>query len=265
MAAERIGANDLLYLGRQAVEPSAQIDRLAGEKDLFPGGRSIIPAPHCRQHSPQRPLVDAAIDAHSNPVGQIDLDHPDALRQCAPRAYRTGHHLHRRGMALMRRQRRAAERIPPMGPLGLPLPDPRPSIADRQCTTSSSRSHAGGKRQKPDRPRPDFRPSAPPFPGRPLPAALNHDLAITPSTPSGQCRRTQLPSARCCRPHAADLFRSDAYVYLNQIGVTSVTLTSRPSDPPAPRRQPRDRGKPVTLQVPAVLHAHGADRGMARS
>ena len=34
MAAERIGADDLLHLGRQAVKPGAQIDRLAGEKHL---------------------------------------------------------------------------------------------------------------------------------------------------------------------------------------------------------------------------------------
>jgi hypothetical protein len=27
-------------------------------------------------------LVDAAIDAHANPIRQIDLDYPDALRQC---------------------------------------------------------------------------------------------------------------------------------------------------------------------------------------
>src|SRR5438105_14788603 len=34
VAAERIGADDLLHLGRQAVEPGTQIDRLASEKDL---------------------------------------------------------------------------------------------------------------------------------------------------------------------------------------------------------------------------------------
>src|SRR5690242_21864279 len=34
MAAERISADDLLHLRRQAIEAGAQIDRLASEKDL---------------------------------------------------------------------------------------------------------------------------------------------------------------------------------------------------------------------------------------
>jgi hypothetical protein len=34
MTAERIGADDLLYLRRKAVEAGTQIDRLASEKDL---------------------------------------------------------------------------------------------------------------------------------------------------------------------------------------------------------------------------------------
>jgi hypothetical protein len=34
IGAERIGANDLLYVVRRAIEPGAQIDRQAGEKDL---------------------------------------------------------------------------------------------------------------------------------------------------------------------------------------------------------------------------------------
>jgi hypothetical protein len=34
MAAERIGPDDLLHLGRQIIEPGAQIDRLTGEKNL---------------------------------------------------------------------------------------------------------------------------------------------------------------------------------------------------------------------------------------
>jgi hypothetical protein len=45
MAAERIGANDLLHLGRQAVKPSAQIDWLASEKDLCSRRQSDHPAP----------------------------------------------------------------------------------------------------------------------------------------------------------------------------------------------------------------------------
>src|SRR5262249_4960811 len=44
MAAERIGADDLLHLGCQTVKPGAQIDRLAGEKDL--SARPPIPM-HC--------------------------------------------------------------------------------------------------------------------------------------------------------------------------------------------------------------------------
>src|SRR5271167_766724 len=34
MAAERIGADDLLHLGRQTIKPGAQINRLTGEKNL---------------------------------------------------------------------------------------------------------------------------------------------------------------------------------------------------------------------------------------
>ena len=44
VAAERIGADDLLHLGRQAVEPGTQIDRLASEETFVPAGRPIIPA-----------------------------------------------------------------------------------------------------------------------------------------------------------------------------------------------------------------------------
>ena len=101
------------------------------------------------------------------------------------------------------------------------------------CTASSSRSRAGGQRPKPDRTRPHFRPSAPPLPWPLLPATLNQDLPITLSTPSRLSRRIQLLLARCCRPHAADLFRSDAYADLNQISVTPVTLASRPANAPS--------------------------------
>ena len=45
MAAERIGANNLLHLGRQTVEPGAQIDRLASEKDFCSRRQAIIPDP----------------------------------------------------------------------------------------------------------------------------------------------------------------------------------------------------------------------------
>src|SRR5215471_1854153 len=45
MAAERIGANDLLHLGRQTVKPGAQIDRLAGEKDLCSRRQADHPSP----------------------------------------------------------------------------------------------------------------------------------------------------------------------------------------------------------------------------
>jgi hypothetical protein len=53
MTAERIGAYDLLHLRRQTVEPGAQIDRLAGEKDLVPAGRAII-------RTPAAPIAPAA-------------------------------------------------------------------------------------------------------------------------------------------------------------------------------------------------------------
>ena len=43
MTAERISPNDLLHLGRQAVKPGAQIDRLTARKTFVPGARPIIP------------------------------------------------------------------------------------------------------------------------------------------------------------------------------------------------------------------------------
>jgi hypothetical protein len=69
VAAERIGADDLLCLRRQAVEAGAQIDRLASEKDLRSRrrGQSSGP-PQCRQDPLQRLFVEATIDAHPNPV-----------------------------------------------------------------------------------------------------------------------------------------------------------------------------------------------------
>src|SRR6185312_16051298 len=45
MAAERIGADDLLHLGSQAVEPGAQIDRLACEKHLRARRQTDHPSP----------------------------------------------------------------------------------------------------------------------------------------------------------------------------------------------------------------------------
>jgi hypothetical protein len=45
MAAERIGADHLLRLGRQAVEPVAQIDRRQARKTFVPGARLITPCP----------------------------------------------------------------------------------------------------------------------------------------------------------------------------------------------------------------------------
>jgi hypothetical protein len=48
---------------------------------LVPGARAITQIPQRRQHPPQRLLFDAAVNTHPNPVGQIDLDHPDTLGQ----------------------------------------------------------------------------------------------------------------------------------------------------------------------------------------
>src|SRR5215831_17374079 len=45
MAAERIGADDLLHLGRQTVKPGSQIDRLAGEKNLGSRRHTNHPSP----------------------------------------------------------------------------------------------------------------------------------------------------------------------------------------------------------------------------
>ena len=93
MAAERIGANHLLHLGRQTVEPGAQIDRPAGEKDLGSRRQGDHPGPpQRRQYPPQRLLVDAAVNAHPNPVRQIDLDHPGTLGQRQTRAARAYSH-----------------------------------------------------------------------------------------------------------------------------------------------------------------------------
>jgi hypothetical protein len=54
MTAEQIGANDLPYFVREAVEPNAQIDRLVGERTFVPGGKLIIPVPHWGQYPRQR-------------------------------------------------------------------------------------------------------------------------------------------------------------------------------------------------------------------
>jgi hypothetical protein len=98
VAAERIGADDLLCLCRQAVEAGAQIKR---ETPSFPAAGQSSGPPQGRQDPPQRLLVDATIDAHPNPVRQIDLDHPDTLGQGqtgTPRAYRTRRHWHCRAL-----------------------------------------------------------------------------------------------------------------------------------------------------------------------
>jgi hypothetical protein len=60
----------------------------------------------------------------------------------------------------------------------LALPDRRPSRPIANCTTGSSRSRAAGQRPKPDRPGLHFGHQRRVLLRRPLPAALNHDLAI---------------------------------------------------------------------------------------
>src|SRR4029079_6818714 len=45
MAAERIGADDLLHLCRQPIEPGPQIDRLAGQKHLGTRCQADHPSP----------------------------------------------------------------------------------------------------------------------------------------------------------------------------------------------------------------------------
>jgi hypothetical protein len=72
VAAERIGADDLLHLGRQAIEPGTRSIGWQARKTLVPAGRPIIPAPDCRQHPPKRLLVDAAIE--DDPIGGAALN-----------------------------------------------------------------------------------------------------------------------------------------------------------------------------------------------
>jgi hypothetical protein len=96
MAAERIGADDLLCLRRRA-------DRLAGkrERPSFPAAGQSSEPPQGRQDPPQRLLVGGTIDPHPNPVRQIDLDYPDTLGQGqagTPRAYCTRRDWHCRAL-----------------------------------------------------------------------------------------------------------------------------------------------------------------------
>jgi hypothetical protein len=72
VAAERIGASDLLHLGRQAVEPGTQIDRLAAEKDLCSRRQADHPSP-LTANSTRRSAFSLT---HSNPIQQINLDYP---------------------------------------------------------------------------------------------------------------------------------------------------------------------------------------------
>jgi hypothetical protein len=51
MAAERIGANDLLHLGRQTVKPARRSIGWQARKTFVPGDKPIIRAPQCRQHA----------------------------------------------------------------------------------------------------------------------------------------------------------------------------------------------------------------------
>src|SRR6516164_7390552 len=91
MTAERIGTNDLLHLGRQTVEPGAQIDRLAGEKELCSRRQADHRSPRTAE-STRRSAFSLTPLPTRTPVRQIDFNHPDALRQGqtgAPRACRT--------------------------------------------------------------------------------------------------------------------------------------------------------------------------------
>src|ERR1700730_14065147 len=167
-----------------AARPSnRRADQSAGRRGspLFPAADRSSQPPHCRQHPPQRLLVDAAIDAHSNPIRQIDLDHPDALRQGqtgAARAYRASRHWHHWALARclgddtnlneFRWRDRSGSRCQTRGLPGRSpivqkaLRDPVP-LGNNQNLTALG-LHFSHQRRLGLR--------------RPLPAALNHDLAI---------------------------------------------------------------------------------------
>jgi hypothetical protein len=92
VAAERIGADDLLCLRHQAVEAGAQIDRLAREKDLRSRrqGGPIIRTPEMRQDPPQGPLIDATLSTRTRtPSGRSISITP--TRSAKARPIRRGH------------------------------------------------------------------------------------------------------------------------------------------------------------------------------
>ena len=75
MAAERIGADHLLHLRRQAIEAVAQIDRTTGEEHLGARRQADHVEPlHRAQHPRQRLLIDERIDTDAGAVRQRDLD-----------------------------------------------------------------------------------------------------------------------------------------------------------------------------------------------
>jgi hypothetical protein len=171
--AKSVSAIGFVICRTLAARPSSPSRRSIGwqeGKTFVPGGRPRSSQPtHRRQHPPQRLLVDAAIDAHSNPIRAP----PD---RCRP-AYRASCHWYRRALACVGNDTKLNE-FPPTGRLcsrcqigGLPgrspivqraLRDPVPLGNDRSVTALGL--HFGHQRRLLLR--------------RPLPAALNHDLAI---------------------------------------------------------------------------------------
>src|SRR5438105_1230707 len=182
VAAERIGADDLLHLGRQAVEPGTQIDRLASEKDLCSRRQADHPSLLTADSTRRSAFSLTPLSTRTRtPSGEIDLDYPNALHQCqagAARGYRAGRYWHHRALARcvgddtkmneFRRPDRSGSRCQTSGlPCRSPivkqaLRDPVPLGNDRNLTALGL--HFGHQRRL--------------FLRRPLPAARNHDLAI---------------------------------------------------------------------------------------
>src|SRR5689334_1860169 len=98
VAAERIGADDLLCFRRQTVEAGAQIDRLASEKDLRSRRQGDHPDPRSADRTRRSAFSLTLLSTRTRtPSGRSISITPTRSANAnpgTPRAYRTGRHWH---------------------------------------------------------------------------------------------------------------------------------------------------------------------------
>src|SRR5690349_2824556 len=166
VAAERIGADDLLCLRRQAVEAGAQIDRLASEKDLRSRRQGNHPHPRNAARTRRSAFSLTLLSTRTRaPSGRSISITPtrSAKARPAPRGHTAPPPLALSNSHPMHRRRHRAEQIPPAARPGLAPPARRPSMPIANCTAGWSKPRAGEQPPKPGRPRPLPRLTAPPF------------------------------------------------------------------------------------------------------